>query len=299
MGKKSMSTISFADLTGGKRRNQLGKKKVKKAAKFHLKEMKISKKEFAKVYDEYSDGKSMKKARMNYRREHANELAEILLAGKMKKSASEKYEGKLNDYIADGKLFNIEKKSDMRKVAKKAPALFAYGHMIDNYPAEMIKSVMKTKVRRLSKVMDERNAILIAPLTPKSDLTKVLRVILKAATDKDPKNFDAKEFFQTIRPKLVTKREWKIIVVQTVLGWRGTPNNAIKDVINYSLTQLNDMPKDTIKKVLKRYADNISKVADSGEKLTFIVTLKDLSDYGRIERVLDKNSNLATKIGRI
>lgn len=296
MGKKSMSTISFADLTGGKRRGSLSKKKVKKAAKFHLQEMKISKKDFSKIYENY-DGKSMRKARMNYRREHADELADILLNGKLKNP--EKYEDKIQEYIQDEKLFKLDKKSDLRKVSKKNPALFAYAHMVNPFEAELVKSVMQKKVRQLSRVMDEKAAVKIAPLTPKANATKILKVMIKVATEKDSNNFDAKEFFRAIKPKIVTKREWRTIIVQTTLGLRGSTNNAIKDIVSYSIDLLADMPKDAVKKILKRYADSIQRVSESGEKLNFLVTLKDLTDKPRLEKILDKNTGLATKIGQV
>ena len=298
MAKKKLSTISFADLTGGKKRKkELSKKKIKKAAKFHLQEMKISKKDFAKIYDDYNDQKSLKKARLSYRREHANELADILLSGRLKDSS--KYDYKIQEYIQDGVLFDPEKKSDLKKISKKCPALFAYAHVMDQFDTDTVKSVMGAKVKRLSNVVDEKTAAKIAPLAPKSNTAKVLRLILRSATEKDSNTFSAKEFFNTIKPKMVTKSEWKAIIVQTTLGLRGSSNNAIKDIISYSLDLLADMPKDAARKILSRYADNIQKVAQSGEKLNFLVTLKDLTDHPRLEKILDKNPNIASKIAQV
>ena len=294
MGKKS--TLSFVGLTGGRRKGSTSKKKLKKAAKYHLGEMKLSKKKFReRAVDDYSG--SLKKAHMKYRREHADELADILLSGHLKNP--DRYEEKLREMIEDGKLFNREKRGQVKKLAKKSPALFAYTHIVDNFDPEMVRGVMKGKVSRLSDVIDEKAALRVAPLTTKADSVRVLRVAMKIATERDPSGFDAREFFRAIRPKSVTKKEWKHIIVTTVLGIRGSSNNALKDICNYAIVLLGEMPKDVIKKTLRRYADTISKVAESGEKLNFLIGLKDLSDVPRIEKVLNGNPKIANIIGQI
>lgn len=292
---KFTSTISFARINGGKERSNIGKKKVKKAAKYHLSEMKISKKKFKRMMDDF-EGKSIKKALIKYRREHADQLSEIILSGRLKHP--EKYEAKLQDYLQREKLFNPTKRKDVRKVAKKNPSLFAYSHIISPYDSDMVTSVLGTRVKRLSTMMDEKSAAKIAPLTLRSDLTKVLRVMIKIATDKESNSFSAKEFFDMVRPKSISKKEWKESIVTTVLGVRGFSNNSMKDIIAYSITLLGNMPKDRIKKLLKRYADSIAKVAESGERLNFMITLKDLTDDPKIEKVLNNNSKIASVIGQ-
>lgn len=296
MGKKKMTALSFADLTGGKKKVNIGKKKVKKAAKYHAKEMNLSKKKFRSMNEEMSK-KECKKELTKYRRKHADSLADILLSGRLKNP--EKYEEKLQDIIEDGKLFDIEKKSQMKKVAKKQPGLFAYTHIIDPIDGEMVKSIMKRQVEKLQDVVDDKTAVKVAPLAAKSDASKVLRVMMKVATEKDSSTFDAKEFFASIRPKSITKKEWKELIVTTVLGIRGYSNNATKDITNYAITLLGNMPKDRIKKILRRYADSITTVADSGEKLNFLVTIKDLSDDHKIEKVLNENPKISNVIAQI
>ena len=296
MGKKRMTTLSFADLTGGKKKVNIGKKKVKKAAKYHSKEMTIGKKKFKKMNEEMGK-KETKKELAKYRRDHANSLADILLSGRLKNP--EKFEEKLQEAIEDGKLFDANKKSHMKKVSKKQPGLFAYTHIIDPIDGEMVKIIMNNKVEKLQGVVDEKTAVKVAPLAAKSDASKVLRVMMKVATEKDSSSFDAKEFFQIIRPKNITKKEWKELIVTTVLGIRGYSNNATKDITNYAITLLGNMPKDRIKKILRRYADSITKVADSGEKLNFLVSIKDLSDDHKIEKVLNDNPKIANVIGQI
>lgn len=296
MGKKSTSTLSFANLTDGKKRNKIGKKKVKKAAKFHLKEMTISKKKFRKMNDEYDKG-SIKKQLMKYRREHANELSELLLEGKLKNP--EKYEDKLQDCIEEGKLFDPTKKSRVRKVYKKNPALFTYTHIVYPIDGEIVRSIMKKKVNKLSELVDDKTATRIAPLSSKSDAVKVMRLIMKVATEKDSPNFDAKDFFNAIRPDGCSKKQWKHVIVSTVLGIRGHSNNSLKEITKYAIDLLGDMSKDQIKKHLKKYADTITRVSESGEKLNFLITLKDLSDDPKIEKVLDDNQKIATVIGQL
>lgn len=293
---KFTSTISFARINGGKERSNIGKKKVKKAAKYHLSEMKISKKKFKRMMDDF-EGKSIKKALIKYRREHADQLSEILLSGRLKNP--EKYEAKLQDYLQRGKLFNPTKRKDVRKVAKKNPSLFIFSHIISPYDPEMVTSVMGTRVKKLSTVVDEKAATKLAPLTLRSDLSKVLRSMIKIAVDKDSNNFSAKDFFDMVRPKMISKKDWKESIVITVLGMRGFSNNAMKDIIAYAIGLLGNMPKDRIKKLLKRYADSISKIAESGERLNFLVTLKDLTDDSKIEKVLNNNSKIASVIGQI
>lgn len=296
MGKKNMTALSFSDLTGGKKKVNIGKKKTKKAAKYHAKEMGISKKKFNSMNEGLSK-KERKKELLKYRRKHADSLADILLNSRLKNP--EKYEEKLQDKIEEGKLFDIKKKSHMRKVSKKHPALFAYTHIIDPIDPDMVKSIMKGKVEKLQEIVDEKTAVKVAPLASKSDASKVLRVMMKVATEKDSTTFDAKEFFMKVRPKDMSKKDWKELIVTTVLGIRGYSNNATKDITNYAISLLGDMPKDTIKKILRRYADSITKVADSGEKLNFLVTIKDLSDDHKIEKVLDDNPKISSVIGQI
>lgn len=296
MGKKRKHSLSFADITGGKKRNNVGKKKIKKAAKYHLGEMKISKKKFKKM-NEYEYKGSTKKALRKYRCEHANDLADILLDGRLKNS--DKYESKLQQYIEGGKLFDSKKRGQMRKVAKKQPGLFAYTNIVAPLPAEMVRDVCKRRVSRLEEILDEKTAVKIAPFAPKADTTKVLRFMIKIASEKDDNQFSAKEFFSLNRPKGVSKKDWKETIVSTVLGLRGHKNNATKDIVNYAIDALSDMPKDKIKKLLKRYADSVAKVSESGEKLNFLVTIKDLSDDAKIEKVLSKNPKIANVIGQI
>ena len=73
MGKKKMTSLSFAELTGSKKKTNFGKKKVKKAAKYHAKEMSLSKKKFRKLNEEMTK-KEAKKELTRYRREHADSL---------------------------------------------------------------------------------------------------------------------------------------------------------------------------------------------------------------------------------
>lgn len=296
MSKKKMTTLSFSDLTGSKKKVNIGKKKIKKAAKYHAKEMGIKQKKFRAMNSDLSK-KELKKELTKYRRDHADSLADILLGGRLKNP--EKFEEKLQDAIDDGKLFDITKKSHMRKVAKKQPGLFAYTHIIEPIDPDMVRAIMKGKVKKLENVVDDKTAVKVAPLASKSDATKVLRVMMKVATEKDSATFDAKEFFDTVRPKELSKKEWKELIVTTVLGIRGYSNNATKDITNYAIGLLGNMPKDRIKKILRRYADSITKVSEAGEKLNFLITIKDLSDDHKIERVLDDNPKIANVIGQI
>lgn len=291
MGKKS--TVSFSNLTGTKKHSNLGKKKAKKAAKFHLQEMKLSKKKFKQIGN--YDG-SVKKALMKYRREHADELANIILGSRLKNT--EKYEEALQRYIENGKLFDSTRRKQLKKVSKKNPALFAYAHITNPFDAEDIKAIMPKKVDELTSVLDEKAAVKIAPLVPKSDMQKILRVIIKVGTEKEYASFDANDFFHAIKPK-GRKKEWKETVISTVLGFRGYTNSPIKDISSYSVETLSNMPKDKIKKILRRYAETIEKVSESGEKTNFVIKLKDLSDEHRIEKVLDDNPKIASIIGQV
>lgn len=292
MGKKY--TVSFSNLKGGKQTNY-GKKKAKKAAKYHLHEMKLSKKKF-KALRMNTDG-SIKKALIKYRREHADELANIILGSRLKNT--EKYEEALQRYIDNGKLFDVTRRKQLKKVSKKNPALFAYAHITSPFEGEDIKAIMPKKVGELTDILDEKAAVKIAPLVNKSDMQKVLRVIIKVGTEKEYASFDANEFFRAIRPKNGSKKEWKESVISTVLGFRGYTNSPIKDISAYSIDSLANMPKDRIKKILRRYAETIEKVSESGEKTNFVVKLKDLTDEHRIEKVLDDNPKIATIIGQV
>jgi hypothetical protein len=292
--KKKNKSLSFADITGGKRRNKVAKKKLKKTAKHYLSEMKIKRKKFKEKID-YSG--STKKALRKYRLENANNLADILLDGHLKNS--DRFEDKLQSYIEGGKLFDVDKRGQMRKVARKQPGLFAYANIVTPMDSDIIRDVMKKRVKRLEGMIDDKAAVKIAPLVPRADASKVLRVIIKIAADKDDVSFSAREFFSENRPKGVSKKDWKETVVSTVLGIRGHKNNALKDIANYAIKCLGDMPKDRIKKLLKRYADNITKVAESGEKLNYLVSIKDLSDDSKIAKVLDKNPKIANVINQI
>lgn len=297
MGKKKKGgTLSFAELTGAGKRVSNSRKRVKKAAKYHAGEMKIGRKKFRKVNGDDIEG-SLKKAHRRYRCEHADQLADILLGSQLKNP--DKFDEKLQDMIERKKLFDPSKRGQMKRIAKKQPSLMAYANICTDLDPDMVQDILKSKVRKLSDVVGDKAAIRIAPLAARSDSARVLRMMMKLATEKDPTNFDAQEFFSIIRPKKISKKEWRETVVSTVLGIRGSSNNALKDIITYAINMLGGMPKDRIKKILRRYADSITKVSESGEKLNFLVTLKDLSDDPKIDKVLNNNPKIASVIGQL